>query len=363
MTTYNWPKIMEMKSNEELIEISEKSSNEIESEGITAAEIEIRKRIKGGFFTITNESEFPEKPIIDEQKQSYKKSLMSAVVFIAAFYFIFKWELDYIFILTGILLIHELGHLLAMKAYNYKDLNMFFIPLLGAAASGTKKEVSQKQKVWISMAGPLPGIIIGSFIYANGYASESEMYMRIGNIFIYLNLFNLLPIMPLDGGRILKDLFFHKKEKISIIFLWVSIACLIIIAIKMEAFMLLLIPVFLFTQINVQSEYSKMRKLFVKKGFDINKGYDDLSKKEYWLLRDELAINMKMIAKMIEPKRYVVTANEKNVINALNNILQKDPLKDIGIGGKIAFIFLWITAFLLPFIVLVVYYLMGLIAF
>lgn len=352
---------MEMKSNDELIQISENSSNEIEKEGIVAAEIELQKRIEKGLLTITNEPVFPEKPIKDDQKHSFKKSIISAVVFIAVFYFIFKWELDYILILTGVILIHELGHLLAMKAFNYKDLNMFFIPLLGAAAFGTKKEVTQKQKVLISMAGPLPGIIIGSFIYANGYATESEMYMRIGNIFIYLNLFNLLPIMPLDGGRILKDLFFHKKEKISIFFLWVSIACIIIIAIKIEAYLLLLVPVFLFTQINIQSEYSKIRNLIIKKGFDINKEYDDLSNSEYWLLRDELAVNMKMIARMIEPKRYVVTANEKNVINALNNILKKDSVKDIGIGGKTGFVFLWITSFLIPVIILLVYYGFGLI--
>jgi len=352
---------MEMKSNEELVEISENLSKEIEKEGVAAAEIEIQKRIEKELFKIENEPEFPDKPIIDEQNKSLKKSIISAVIFIAVFYFIFKWDLDYIFILTGVLLVHELGHLLAMKAFNYKDLNMFFIPLLGAAAFGTKKDITQKQKVLIAMAGPLPGIIIGSIIYASGFASDNDVYMRIGNIFIYLNLFNLLPIMPLDGGRILKDLFFHKKEKISIIFLWVSIACIIIIAIKIEAFLLLLIPVFLFTQINIQSEYSKIRNLIIKKGFDINKEYDDLTNKEYWLLRDELALNMKMIARMIEPKRYVVTANEKMVINALNNILKKDSVKDIGIGGKTAFIFLWIISFLIPVIISLVYYGFGLI--
>ena len=248
-----------------------------------------------------------------------------------------------------------------MKAFNYKDLNMFFIPLLGAAAFGTKKDITQKQKVLIAMAGPLPGIIIGSIIYANGYASENDVYMRIGNIFIYLNLFNLLPIMPLDGGRILKDLFLHKKEKISIFFLWVSITCIIIIALKTEAFFLLLVPVFLYTQINVQTEYSKIRKLIANKGFNINKEYDDLSNREYWLLRDELALNMKLIPKMIEPKRYIITSNEKKVINALNNILQNDTKNDIGIGGKTVFIFLWITSFLIPIIILFVYYGLGLI--
>lgn len=360
MTAYNWPRIMEMKSNEELVEITEANPEEFDQEGVTIAEIELKKRIENGLFDLNKEPEFPEKPIID-QRQSYKKSFFSAIIFIAAFYFIFKWDLSYIFILTGVILIHELGHLLAMKAYNYKDLNIFFVPLLGTAAIGSQEDISQKQKVWVSLAGPLPGIIIGSFIYASAYAMNSELYMRIGNIFIYLNLFNLLPIMPLDGGRMLKDLFFHKKEKVSIIFLWISITILIIIAIKTEAFMMLLIPLFLFTQISVQNEYIKIRQLLIDKGFDINKGFEDLSNKEYWLLRDELAINMKTISRLVDPKRYVQVSNEKVVINTLKQILQKPILKELGSGGKILFILLWIGAFLMPILILLGYYILGLI--
>jgi|GEM_PF-85119 len=361
MTVYNWPRIMEMKSNDELVEISETKPKELDEEGLIAAEIELQKRLENGLAELNKEPVFPKKPVIDEKKQSIKKSIISAILFILAFFFIFRWEFEYILILTGVLLIHELGHLAAMKAFKYKDLSIFFIPLIGAAAIGEKENITQKQKVIISMAGPLPGIIIGSIIYAHGISSESELYTRIGNLFIYLNLFNLLPLMPLDGGRILKNLFLNKNEKLSIIFLWISIACLILIALKMEAFLLLIIPVFLFTQISVQSEYSKIRKLIISKEFDINKNYNDLSNEEYWLLRDVLAINMKTISKMIEPKRYVETDNEKNVINVLNQILQKDSLKRIGIGGKIFFTFLWIISFILPLVALLVYYSFGLI--
>ncbi len=305
--------------------------------------------------------DYPPKPYEDEKKQSLKKSFISVFIFIAAFYLIFRWEFQYILILTGVIFIHELGHLLAMKVFKYKELSMFFIPLMGAAASGKKDNVTQKQKVIIALSGPLPGIIIGSIIYAQGYVFENELYMKIGNIFIYLNLFNLLPIMPLDGGWILKSLFFSSNEKISIVFLWISIALITVIALKIKAFLLFLVPVLLFTQINLKTEYLKIRKLLINDGFDIKKDYNELSDKEYWLLRDELAINMKSFSKMIEVKRYIETANESRVINALKQILIKPPLKKIGVGGKIAFVFIWLLTFLTPPIVLLIYHIMGLI--
>ena len=62
-------------------------------------------------------------------------------------------------------MIHELGHFFAMKYFHYKDLGIFFIPLLGAYVSGSKREVSQKQSAIILLAGPLPGIIIGIALY------------------------------------------------------------------------------------------------------------------------------------------------------------------------------------------------------
>jgi Zn-dependent protease len=349
-----------MKSNKTLAEMAEANTKEYQ-EALSIAKTELKKRIKNQFSELNSQSEFPEKPIISHKKQSYKKSFFSLIIFITAFYFIFDWDLSYILIISGVLLIHELGHLLAMKAYKYKDLNIFFIPLFGAITSGTKKDISQKQKVLISLAGPLPGIIIGSFIYANGYALGNDLYIQIGYIFIFLNLFNLLPVMPLDGGRILKDLFFYKKEKISIIFLWVSIVCLIIISLKIEAFLLLLIPVFLYSQISIQNEHIKIRQLLINKGFDINKDFEKLSNEEYWLIRDELAINMKIISRIVSPKRYVEVSNEEAVVNTLIQILQKPLQKKMSIRSKICFTFLWISAFLIPFLIFMGYYIIGLI--
>jgi hypothetical protein len=68
-------------------------------------------------------------------------------------------------LITAIVGFHEMGHFIAMKAFRYKDLGIFFIPLLGAYVSGSKREVSQKESAIILLAGPLPGIVLGAVFF------------------------------------------------------------------------------------------------------------------------------------------------------------------------------------------------------
>lgn len=359
MAAYNWNKIMDMKTDSQLEEIVNKNPDSLDSEAILAAENEINKRKENQSFDV--EPEFPEKPIPDEKKQSTKKSLISFVLFIAAFYFIFKWDLQYILILTGVILIHELGHFFAMRIYKYKDLSIFFIPLIGALASGQKEEISQKQKIIISLAGPLPGVLIGSCLISAGLITENDFLWRIGEIFVFLNLFNLLPVLPLDGGQIIKSLFFQSNEKINIVFIWISIIVVSLIALKLESYILLVIPFFLFMQIKNQTEMRNFKAYIRNKGFDIDRDFNDLSNEEYWTLRDELAVNIKVISNMVEPKRHSIIPAENTVINVMKQIVQRQPIKDVKVGGKVIILFLWILTFLLPLVTVIILYINGLI--
>lgn len=350
MTVYNWSRIVEMKSDLELQEIVDNQALDYDNEAISAAEKEIEVRINNESFD--TEPVFPEKPILNETNNSLRKSVLSLAAFIAAFYFIFKWDLKYIIILVGILLIHELGHYIAMRLYKYKDLSIFFIPLIGAATFGQKDEISQKQNAIIALAGPLPGVVIGSILLGYGMTYEHELLIKTGEIFLYINLFNLLPVMPLDGGRIIKSLFFETNEKINIAFTIISMIAIVFFALMQGIYALLIIPIFLYSQIVSNLETNKVRQIIKDKGFVLNKSYEDLSNEEYWLLRDELAINMKLFAKMITPQKYISRPDEKVVINQIKKIIQKDPVKDIGVIGKILFVFVWLLVFVFPLITL-----------
>src|SRR5436853_7801310 len=64
------------------------------------------------------------------------RSISSLLLYLAFGYYFFNQNWTLVFVLTGVVVFHELGHFLAMKFYNYTDLGIFFIPLLGAYASG-----------------------------------------------------------------------------------------------------------------------------------------------------------------------------------------------------------------------------------
>jgi len=92
------------------------------------------------------------------------KSIVSLALYLVLGYYIFH-SFTMLLLITAIVIFHELGHFFAMKFFRYKDLGIFFIPLLGAYVSGSKREVSQKESSIILLAGPIPGIILGIVFY------------------------------------------------------------------------------------------------------------------------------------------------------------------------------------------------------
>jgi tetratricopeptide (TPR) repeat protein len=116
-----------------------------------------------------------------------------------------------------VLLFHELGHVLAMVAFGYRDTTMLFVPWLGALATGKKENASLSEKVWVSLAGPLPGLILGISL-AIAFPNDTSWLKDARVMLISLNLFNLLPIYPLDGGQVVESLIFSRRPYLGIVF-------------------------------------------------------------------------------------------------------------------------------------------------
>lgn len=110
-------------------------------------------------------------------------------------------------LIVGVLLLHELGHFLAMKHFGYRDVSMFFIPFFGAAVSGKKADVKPWQEVLMILAGPLPGILIGVPLLLVS-TKEQFWLQEAAVLLILINGINLLPIKPLDGGRFFEIVLF-----------------------------------------------------------------------------------------------------------------------------------------------------------
>jgi Zn-dependent protease len=109
-----------------------------------------------------------------------------------------------------VLLIHEAGHYLGMLWFGYRDVRMFFIPFFGAAVSGRKHGAPAWQQIIVLFLGPLPGMVVALVLYA---ALQPPLESPLGAFVFWLmaiNAFNLLPFVPLDGGRILNLLLFRR---------------------------------------------------------------------------------------------------------------------------------------------------------
>jgi len=111
-----------------------------------------------------------------------------------------RWSWEFCAIIGAALLVHELGHYVAMRWFKYRDLRMFFIPLLGAAVTGKNHNVAGWKKAVVSLMGPLPGIVFGTGMAIAAVVLGKPAVAHAALIVISLNLFNLLPILPLDGG-------------------------------------------------------------------------------------------------------------------------------------------------------------------
>ncbi len=121
-------------------------------------------------------------------------------------------------IILGALFFHELGHYLAMRAFKYRNLKMFFIPGLGAAVSGRHYNVAGWKRAIVSLLGPIPGIWVGAAIGAWAIAAGNSLLAEMALIVMGLNVFNLLPIVPLDGGWYWNAVLFSRSRWLELAF-------------------------------------------------------------------------------------------------------------------------------------------------
>lgn len=127
----------------------------------------------------------------------------SAVISAIVFSLLSTWQ--FALLLMLFLVIHEGGHLWAMKKSGMNTWGMYFIPLLGAVAVPDGKFPSRIAEIFVCIMGPIWGFAlilpaIGIYLW-----NQNPLFAGIAGILALLNFLNLLPIGPLDGGKIFKS--------------------------------------------------------------------------------------------------------------------------------------------------------------
>ncbi|WP_254772896.1 site-2 protease family protein [Paenibacillus sp. NFR01] len=125
---------------------------------------------------------------------------ISMLISIWAYTLIYPWQFAIGFVL--LLLIHETGHVIAAKRIGLPVSAPLFVPFMGALITMKKQPLDAKQEAYLAFGGPLLGSLGAAACFALGYVLDSPLLYSLAYIGFLLNLINLLPIHPLDGGRI-----------------------------------------------------------------------------------------------------------------------------------------------------------------
>lgn len=150
-----------------------------------------------------------------EASKPQSRPARKAIVFLASMLiylvlFSLRFSLETVLLLVLAVVIHEAGHALAMRAFGYRDLQIVFVPFLGAVARGRKDHVPPLQEIVVLLAGPLPGILLGTWLMTSGLADRDPTAYAFANALLILNYINMLPIVPLDGGKLMSILLFDR---------------------------------------------------------------------------------------------------------------------------------------------------------
>lgn len=131
---------------------------------------------------------------------------LSALVSVAIYSRLFGW--GFALGLVALLFIHEMGHAVVMKLKGIPVGGMIFIPMLGAAVFMRRMPGNARDEAEVGIAGPVAGalaslaclVIAHSALDATG---TPGIWAALAYFGCFLNLFNLIPIVPFDGGRVL----------------------------------------------------------------------------------------------------------------------------------------------------------------
>jgi Zn-dependent protease len=127
-------------------------------------------------------------------------TLISMLIWVGAYAFVAP--LPFVIGVMVLIFIHELGHVWAAKRKKLPVTAPLFIPFMGALITLKRNPLDAHTEAYIAFGGPLLGTVgaLGAWILAD--TLHSQLILSVAYVGFLLNLFNLLPIHPLDGGRI-----------------------------------------------------------------------------------------------------------------------------------------------------------------
>jgi Zn-dependent protease len=123
----------------------------------------------------------------------------TALVSVAAYSIFFGWEFAAGFVV--LLFIHEMGHVIALRREGIKASAPMFVPFMGAVIVSRSLGDNALAEARVGLAGPILGSLGALAVAVVGELTGSDLLIALAYFGFFINLFNLLPVVPLDGGR------------------------------------------------------------------------------------------------------------------------------------------------------------------
>jgi Zn-dependent protease len=123
----------------------------------------------------------------------------SMLVSVGAYALLFGWKFGVALVL--LIFVHEMGHVLELRRQGVPASAPMFIPFLGAFVAMKEMPKDAWREAQVALAGPIVGTLGAVGVWIAAVAYDSTFLMAMAFVGFLINLFNLLPIVPLDGGR------------------------------------------------------------------------------------------------------------------------------------------------------------------
>lgn len=123
---------------------------------------------------------------------------MLVTIWTYSMFYGWKFAVGFVFLIF----IHEMGHVLTSKRLGFTTSAPMFIPFVGAFINLKTLPKTSEQDAYIGIGGPMAGAISAMICFVIYYFTSSPLFLAFGYVASFLNLFNLLPVHPMDGGRV-----------------------------------------------------------------------------------------------------------------------------------------------------------------
>ena len=290
---------------------------------------------------------YPQKPLIKKVKiqSNWGLTFFSLVLFVGTFLFLFRDQIRFVLFLILVLFIHEMGHFVFMKLFKYENVRMLFIPLMGAFVQGSKEKYSQKESFYVISAGPFPGIWIGSALLVFASIYQQEWMLELSFLFLFLNVINLFPIDPLDGGQLFKLYVNKKRDLFLMLFALFSSMLMIFVGWMIDSYIILAFGFLMGFKVRGFQRSHHLRKILDEKQIPYESTYDDLSNEHYAKIKEVLIEETPALQKFLSMSE---ENNDEFLASHVNSALLAPVSKDAGKAMKITIVCLWLLSLTFP---------------